>query len=105
MPYLSAYEMLAGMAHEELYRASDHLNKTGFVTDEEGLCLGSVLIEHWSERCTNVLREHGYASGRLLCMGQHFSHRGAIYVLYDADRHDMEEAIQELQRAALIAIR
>src|ERR1700754_2673557 len=100
MSRFSAYETLLEIDDLELRRVSEKLNEAGLATDEDGLCLGSMLIEHWSERCTELLRGHGYQGGRLQVTGRYFSHCGAIYVLYDSARCDLEEATKELHRAA-----
>lgn len=100
MSRFSAYETLLEIDAAELERVSDQLNETGLATDEDGLCLGSMLIEHWLERCTNLLRECGYTGGELKVTGKYFGHCGAIYVLYDTERHCLEDAVKELHRAA-----
>lgn len=100
MSRFNSYEALLGVDAAELERVVVHLNEAGFATDEGGLCLGSRLIEHWSERCTKLLRESGYTGGGLQVTGQHFDHCGAIYILFDAERHGLYGARRELLRAA-----
>jgi hypothetical protein len=96
----SSYEALSGIGPSDLARVVYQLNSTGFVTDEDGLCLGSALIEYWSRRCTELIREHGYEGGELVVRGKFFSAVGAIYVLYDEARHTGTEAADELERVA-----
>ncbi|MBD7923486.1 hypothetical protein [Xanthomonas bonasiae] len=96
----NSYETLLEIDALELGRVAAQLNETGLATDEDGLYLGSMLIEHWSERCTELLREHGYRGGELNVTGHYFSHCGAIYVLYDTELRSLKDANQELRRAA-----
>ncbi|HIH7329644.1 TPA: hypothetical protein ACYRK3_000078 [Stenotrophomonas maltophilia] len=100
MDRLNAYEALSEIASVELARLADQLNQTGFVSDEDGLCLGSMLIEHWSNRCSDLIRGYGYEGGVLAVRGAFFSAVGAIYVLYDQKRHSGEDAADELRRVA-----
>jgi hypothetical protein len=95
-----AYDVLLGIEDAELRRVAHQLRVSGLVTDEDGLCLGSTLIEKWSERCTGLLRQCGYAGGDLKVSAKFFKHCGAIYVLFDAKRHSLEAATEELRRAA-----
>ena len=96
-----AYQVLISIDPVELERLADQLSETGFATDEDGLCLGSSLIEHWSLNCTSVVVEHGYGGGPLKCSGKHFPDLGSIYVLYDSARHSLDDARAELERAAV----
>lgn len=82
----------------EIMRVAHQLNATGFATDEDGLCLSAGLIEHWTFRCTDLLRSHGYDGGPLLTLGQYFPPRGAIYLLYDSHRYTHDEARAELNQ-------
>ncbi|WP_256774320.1 MULTISPECIES: hypothetical protein [unclassified Stenotrophomonas] len=100
MKPFNSYETLSGIVPAELTRVVDQLNRTGFVTDEDGLCLGSALIEYWSRRCTQLIQECGYEGGELVVSGKFFSAVGAIYILYDANRHTGKDAAEELQRVA-----
>jgi len=100
MSSFNAYETLLEVDDLALRLVSNQLNETGLATDEDGLCLGSMLIEHWSERCTELLRRRGYEGGRLQGTGQYFSQCGAIYVLYDSERCTLDDAIRELHIAA-----
>ena len=100
MSRFNAYETLLEIDDSSLRRVSSQLNETGLATDEDGLCLNSMLIEHWSERCTEVLRGRGYQGGRLQRTGNYFSQCGAIYVLYDSEQCNLDDAIRELHRAA-----
>lgn len=101
MRRFSAFETLSGVVPAELSRVAEQLNRTGFATDEDGLFLGSTLIEHWSSKCTDLLREHGYDGGELSVSGGFFSGIGAIYILYDTAFRTGEEAAQVLRRVAI----
>lgn len=83
----------------EIMRVAHQLNATGFATDEDGLCLSAELVEHWAFCCTDLLRLHGYDGGPLRALGQYFPRRGAIYLLYDSQRHTHDEARAQLKRA------
>ena len=96
-----AYHVLISIEPAELQRLVDQLSQTGLATDEDGLCLGSSLIEHWSTKCTSRMEQLGYSGGALACTGKHFADIGAIYVLYDSSRHSLERAHEELERAAV----
>lgn len=100
MKSFNSHRTLSGISPFELGRVIEQLNRTGFVTDEDGLCLGAALIEYWSGECTALIRGCGYDGGELMVRGQFFNEVGAIYVLYDATRHAGEEAAEELQRVA-----
>lgn len=100
MKPFNSYETLSGIVPAELTRVVDQLNRTGFVTDEDGLCLGSALIEYWSRKCTELIQDCGYDGGELAVSGKFFSAVGAIYILYDATRHTGKEAAVELERVA-----
>lgn len=100
MDKFNAYGVLSGITSTELMRVSDQLNRTGFATDEDGLCLGSLLIEHWTDACTALIEQHGYNGGELAMRGDFFGGVGAIYVLYDKTRHTENDAVEELQRVA-----
>lgn len=95
-----AYEALSEIDPTELIRVAARLNQSGFVSDEDGLCLGSMLIEHWSSRCSDLIRGYGYGGGKLAVRGAFFSAVGAIYILYDETRHSGEDAAEELRRVA-----
>ena len=95
-----AYKTLLEIEAAELKRVADQLNLTGLATDEDGLCLSSSLVEHWSDDCTELLRDHGYQGGKLLVTGRFFNHCGAIYLLYQSSSHSLEDAQRELERAA-----
>jgi hypothetical protein len=99
MPF-NSYQVLTSINSDELRRVADQLNDTGLATDEDGLCLGSSLIEHWSPDCTSFIAKFGYSGGPLACSGKFFPAVGAIYVLYDDARHTLESAQAELRRAA-----
>ncbi len=100
MKRFNAVATLAGITPSELTRVADQLNATGFVTDEDGLCLGSMLIEHWSSGCTSLIRQFGYDGGKLAVRGDFYPSVGAIYVLYDTGFHSGVEAADHLDHVA-----
>lgn len=104
MDRFNAYDALSEITPAELTQVASQLNQTGFVSDEDGLCLGSVLIEHWSNRCSDLIRGYGYGGGELAVRGAFFSEVGAIYILYDQKRHSGEDAADELRRVAKLQV-
>ncbi|UXY13613.1 hypothetical protein N8I74_09760 [Chitiniphilus purpureus] len=95
-----AYQVLTTLDASEVERVAEQLNKTGFATDEDRLCLGSMLIEHWHAKCTSHLNAHGYTGGELRCAGKYYPNHSAIYVLYDSAMHAHADAMAHLDRAA-----
>ncbi len=104
MDRFSAYEALSEIAPAKLTRVAGQLNQTGFVSDEDALCLGSMLIEHWSNKCSDLIRGYGYGGGGLAVRGAFFSAVGAVYILYDQSRHSGEDAADELRRLAKLQV-
>lgn len=100
MQKFNAHEVLSKFVPAELTRIADQLNATGFVTDEDGLGLGSMLIEHWTCDCTVLIRGFGYNGGELAVSGSFFDSVGAIYVLYDDASRTGEDVAEHLERVA-----
>ena len=75
------------------------LNTTKLFSDEDNnVGVSSTMLEHWSDECTEYLRENGYTGGELFCIGKYFSAHGAIYVLFDRQGVTYEEANEYLER-------
>lgn len=63
------------------------LNKTGVITDEEGLHLQSTMIEQHTKSFEMIFKQHGYDGGKINCAAI-MTTTGAIYALYDTSRFD-----------------
>ncbi|QSX35350.1 hypothetical protein JYB87_09260 [Shewanella avicenniae] len=55
------------------------LNRYGIVSDEDGSCLDSTMIEYWNDECDSFLKSHGYHGGELKSTGNYFDFHGAVY--------------------------
>ncbi len=100
MQIFNAHEILSKFTPSELEGIADQLNSTGLVTDEDGLGLGSTMIEHWTHDCTALLRKRGYSGGKLIVSGRFFKSVGAIYVIYDEASRTEEDAAEHLKHVA-----
>jgi hypothetical protein len=100
MQKFNSHEILSKFIPADLTRIADQLNSTGFVTDEDRLGLGSMLIEHWTCDCTGLIRSFGYSGGELVVSGRFFDSVGVIYVIYDEASCTGEDAAEHLERAA-----
>jgi hypothetical protein len=100
MTSFDSFTAVKALQPSTLNAVAAKLNASGFVTDEDGLGFGSNIIEHWKLKCDQLLITAGYVGGKLESIGKHFSHCGAIYVLYDTNKHDESAATKELNAAA-----
>lgn len=95
-----ACAILAGIEPADVQALADRLNRLGWASDEDGLCLSSTLVERWTTECTALLRGQGYAGSDLMGIAQYFSHCGAIYVLYDSERLSVQDALAATEQVA-----
>lgn len=86
---------------QELFALAALFNKQGIVSDEDGPWISSTMIEHWSERCDDLLRDHGYTGGKLEVYAKYFSSHGNIYSLFDSGNFTPEDAANYVQAVSL----
>lgn len=78
----------------------DKLTQDGFASDEDQVGLSSTMVERWGENCTRFLRTYGYTGGELVVDARYYSHVGNIYVLFDGDWHNRQDAQRYLNGLA-----
>lgn len=96
MVSVSALEILKGWGKQEINSLVSLLNEYGMISDEEHTGLSSTMVERWSDECEVFLRNNGYVGGEISSSGKYFNESGAIYALYDTDKHDIESAHEHL---------
>ena len=92
MEHEKVINILQGTDSEAVKNLVNKLNFDGIVSDEDGCIVSSFMIEHWSEECDLYLYRNGYTGSRLVRYGKFFPSHGAVYVLFDGDRHSLETA-------------
>jgi len=73
------------------------MDEHGLILDEHATFISSGYIEGNHEKLEAHLRLHGYRGGRLDSAGKYFSDYGAVYAIYDTDRHTLESAIKFIE--------
>ncbi len=76
------------------------LNIDHISSDEDSVGLSSTIIEAWSYKCTDFLRENGFTGDELTTTGGYFPEHGAIYVIFDKDQVSYEDALTYLKEVA-----
>lgn len=85
---------------EVLHEFITLLNQLGIVSDEDRKGLSSTMVENWHDACEAFIRTKGYVGGTISSCGQFFAEHGAVYVLYDEERHSYHEARRYLAEVA-----
>ena len=97
---MDVLESLKNLEAQELADLAALFDRRGIVSDEDGPWISSTMVEHWDERCDELLRAHGYRGGKLEPYAKYFSHRGAIYSLYDSESITWEDAAKYVEGVA-----
>ncbi|RZM81296.1 hypothetical protein C3B51_08940 [Pseudoalteromonas rubra] len=93
MPNRTTIEILKGMNSSDINKVVEQLNREGAFTDECDLTFQSTAMEAWDESCTSYLADNGYSGGYLKLIGQYFPEVGSVYVIYDSDELNSDEAL------------
>jgi hypothetical protein len=73
------------------------LMENGYFTDDDG-CYASTSIEREIERVEAEVRMYGYCGGPLESQGRKRRNKTAVYIAYDSDKIDYDEAGKILKR-------
>jgi hypothetical protein len=79
---------------DQIQSALQIIEEHGLVLDEHATFVGSPDIERNHLNVEAILRKHGYQGGRLAPVGKYFTCCGAVYALYDTERHTRESALE-----------
>ncbi len=97
-------EILISWDDDLVHALVSQLNEIGVVSDEDDGVhgLSSTMIERWNIQCDQYLKENGYTGGCLQIGGDFFPGHGAIYVIYDEERHNLRSICKYM--LSLVAI-
>ena len=98
MPNRATIDILKRMNSSLINKVVAQLNREVAFTDECDLTFQSTAMEAWDDSCTEYLANNGYSGGDLKLTGQYFSEVGNVYVIYDTDELNSEEALNFARR-------
>ncbi len=82
-----AINILRSCEKDDIEKLINQLNIDGIVSDEDKCLISSYMVKNWDSRCTDYLTSHGYEGGCLRAHGKFFENHGAVYVLFDENKH------------------
>lgn len=74
------------------------LEEHGLILDEHATFIGSVDIERNTEALDAFIRHHGYKGGHLQSAGKYFDDHGAVYAIYNSERHSRDSALEFIHK-------
>lgn len=89
---VSAISVLESCELDVLSEIINFLNDKGIISDEDSPSFHSTVMKQWNDNSNKYLKEKGYNGSKLSVHGSFYDNHGAVYVLFDENKHNYKTA-------------